>query len=213
MSPRINKEQLAQAQLEQWKRMTRYEQELSDKGYRYIAGVDEAGRGPLAGPVVAAAVIFPEGAYLPGLNDSKKLSEKRRFELEEQIKEQSLAWSCGMVNHLGIDRLNILNATKLAMQRALAKLTPLPDFVLIDGNTPLQIFLPQLCIVKGDSLSVSIAAASILAKCTRDRLMLQLDQQYPQYQFAKHKGYPTAQHKQLLREYGSCPIHRRSFKY
>lgn len=213
MSPRMSKEQKEQFQREQWQRMSCYEEELRNTGKKLIAGVDEAGRGPLAGPVIAAAVILPKDAYLPGLNDSKKLSEKRRFELEKQIKAQAVAWSCSIGNHLLIDRINILNASKLAMVRAIRKLQTQPDFVLIDGNMHLDTLVPQMSIVKGDSLSVSIAAASILAKCARDRLMVQLDQVYPQYQFAQHKGYPTALHKQLLREYGFSPIHRRSFKY
>lgn len=213
MSPRMRKEQKAQFEWEQWQRMCCYEKEMQAAGYMRIVGVDEAGRGPLAGPVVAAAVILPDDAYLPGLNDSKKLSEKRRLELEQQIKEQALAWSCSIANHLLIDRINILNASKLAMLRAIHKLQTQPDFILIDGNMGLDSPLPQRSIIKGDSLSVSIAAASILAKCTRDRLMLQLDQIYPEYKFAQHKGYPTAQHKEILREQGPCPIHRRSFRY
>ncbi|MDO4732129.1 MAG: ribonuclease HII [Bacillota bacterium] len=213
MNAAQRKEEKARKELEQWQHMCLYEEELRKAGKRLIAGVDEAGRGPLAGPVIAAAVILPEEAYLPGLNDSKKLSEKRRLELEQQIKRTALSWACSSANHLLIDRINILNASKLAMERALKKLKKQPDFVLIDGNMQLKLSLPQKTIIKGDSLSVSIAAASILAKCARDRLMLQLDSRYPQYYFAKHKGYPTALHKECLQNYGPSPVHRLSFKY
>lgn len=213
MSPRLNAAQKEAQNWEQWQRMSSFEQELRAQGKQFIAGVDEAGRGPLAGPVAAAAVILPPDAYLPGLNDSKQLSEKSRLELEQQIKEQALAWACAIVNHRVIDRINILEATKLAMEKALAKLEQRPDFLLIDGTIRLPIETEQEALIKGDGRSVSIAAASILAKCTRDRMMLQMDRRFPEYQFAKHKGYPTPLHKQLLREYGPSPIHRRSFKY
>lgn len=213
MSPRLNAAQKEAQNWEQWQRMSSFEQELRAQGKQFIAGVDEAGRGPLAGPVAAAAVILPPDAYLPGLNDSKQLSEKSRLELEQQIKEQALAWACAIVNHRVIDRINILEATKLAMEKALAKLEQRPDFVLIDGTIRLPIETEQEALIKGDGRSVSIAAASILAKCARDRMMLQMDRRFPEYQFAKHKGYPTPLHKQLLREYGPSPIHRRSFKY
>ena len=213
MSPRLNAAQKEAQNWEQWQRMSSFEQELRAQGKQFIAGVDEAGRGPLAGPVAAAAVILPPDAYLPGLNDSKQLSEKSRLELEQQIKEQALAWACAIVNHRVIDRINILETTKLAMEKALAKLEQRPDFLLIDGTIRLPIEMEQEALIKGDGRSVSIAAASILAKCTRDRMMLQMDRRFPEYQFAKHKGYPTPLHKQLLREYGPSPIHRRSFKY
>ena len=205
--------QRSQTQKAQWQRMSIYENALWRQGVQLIAGVDEAGRGPLAGPVAAAAVILPKDAYLPGLNDSKQLSEKRRLELEKQIKAVALSWSCKLVSHQIIDRINILNATKVAMERAILALELCPDYIFMDGNIQLSLNLPQQSIIKGDSLSVSIAAASILAKCTRDRFMIQLDQVYPEYQLAKHKGYPTPLHKQLLRQYGLSPIHRRTFKY
>ena len=196
----------------QWQNMNKYEDELSKSGATFIAGVDEAGRGPLAGPVAAAAVILPRNAYIPSLNDSKKLSEKRRLILEDEIKQQAIAWSCVMINPDIIDQINILEATKLAMIQAIHELTHPPQHVLTDAVI-LDIDIPQTNIIKGDALSVSIAAASIIAKNTRDRLMYEYDKLYPQYHFAKHKGYPTALHKEALRQYGPCPIHRKSFKY
>ena len=204
-----NKEKLA---LEKWQQMSLYEKALNAKGYLYIAGVDEAGRGPLAGPVTAAAVILSPDTYLPGLNDSKQLSEKKREQLAIQIKETAIAWACVSVDHATIDRINILQATKLAMKQALAELSPQPDYVLLDALT-LDIALPQEGIIKGDALSVSIAAASIIAKTTRDHLMQEYDHLYPEYQFGKHKGYPTPLHKELLRQYGFSPIHRRTFRF
>ena len=196
----------------QWQNMNKYEDELSKSGANFIAGVDEAGRGPLAGQVAAAAVILPRNAYIPSLNDSKKLSEKRRLILEDEIKQQAIAWSCVMINPDIIDQINILEATKLAMIQAIHELTHPPQHVLTDAVI-LDIDIPQTNIIKGDALSVSIAAASIIAKNTRDRLMYEYDKLYPQYHFAKHKGYPTALHKEALRQYGPCPIHRKSFKY
>ena len=192
--------------------MSKYEEELWSSGIDYIAGLDEAGRGPLAGPVTAAAVILPKGCLIPGLNDSKKLSEKKRLTLEKEIKAQAIAWSCASVNHRIIDNINILEASRLAMTRAIAKLSILPQHLLIDA-VKLDIDIPQTSINHGDALSISIAAASMIAKNTRDRLMVLMDAKWPQYGFAAHKGYPTAAHKQALREYGYCPIHRRSFKY
>ena len=174
-----------------------------------IVGVDEAGRGPLAGPVVAAAVLLCEGG-ITGLDDSKKLSAKRRAELEAQIKARC-RWGVGEASVEEIDRINILQATFLAMERAMAQLAPPPELALIDGNRSKDFGLPVRTIVKGDSLSASIAAASILAKVTRDRLMEQYDEQYPQYGFAVHKGYGTKRHYAALREYGPCPIHRQTF--
>lgn len=206
-------EQRTQAQQALWQRMNAYETNLWQQNIHLIAGVDEAGRGPLAGPVAAAAVILPMDAYLPGLKDSKQLSEKHRLELEQQIKEIALTWSCKLISHQIIDQINILNATKLAMERAIEALQPRPEYVLIDGNIHLPLTIPQQGIIKGDNLSVSIAAASVIAKCTRDRFMCQVDKVYPEYQLAKHKGYPTALHKELLHQYGPSPIHRRTFKY
>ena len=179
--------------------------------YGCFAGVDEAGRGPLAGPVCAAAVILPKGLVIDGLNDSKKLTDKKRRELYDVITQSAVSYGIAMASEQEIDEINILQATFLAMQRALDKLAVKPDLALIDGNRAKDFGLPVRTIVKGDSLSASIAAASILAKVTRDRLMEQLDAQYPQYGFAVHKGYGTRRHYAALREYGPCEIHRQTF--
>lgn len=176
-----------------------------------IAGVDEVGRGPLVGAVVTAAVILDPARPIVGLADSKKLSEKKRLVLFEEIKEKALAWSLGRAEPHEIDELNILHATMLAMQRAVAGLSITPEFVLIDGNRCPALPMPAQAVVKGDSKVAEISAASILAKVTRDREMAELDAQYPQYGFAKHKGYPTADHLRLLAEHGAIAEHRRSF--
>lgn len=176
-----------------------------------IAGVDEVGRGPLVGAVVTAAVILDPARPIVGLADSKKLSEKKRLALFDEIKEKALAWSLGRAEPHEIDELNILHATMLAMQRAVAGLPITPEFVLIDGNRCPALPMPAQAVVKGDSKVAEISAASILAKVTRDREMAQLDAQYPQYGFAKHKGYPTADHLRLLAEHGAIAEHRRSF--
>lgn len=176
-----------------------------------IAGVDEVGRGPLVGAVVTAAVILDPARPIVGLADSKKLSEKKRLALFEEIKEKALAWSLGRAESHEIDELNILHATMLAMQRAVAGLPITPEFVLIDGNRCPALPMPAQAVVKGDSKVAEISAASILAKVTRDREMAELDTQYPQYGFAKHKGYPTADHLRLLAEHGAIAEHRRSF--
>ena len=188
-----------------------YEREAFDAGIRLICGVDEAGRGPLAGPVCAAAVILPPGLEIPGLNDSKKLTDKKRRELYDIMIEQAVSYGIAFASEQEIDEINILQATFLAMERAMQKLSPQPELALIDGNRTKDFGLPVRTIVKGDSLSASIAAASILAKVTRDRLMEEYDAQYPQYGFEKHKGYGTAAHYAAIREYGACPIHRPSF--
>ena len=188
-----------------------YENRCWEAGYETVCGVDEAGRGPLAGPVCAAAVILPRGLDIPGLNDSKKLTAKRREALYDIITEQALAYGIAFASEQEIDEINILQATFLAMERAMAQLAPPPELALIDGNRSKDFGLPVRTIVKGDSLSASIAAASILAKVTRDRLMEQYDEQYPQYGFAVHKGYGTKRHYAALREYGPCPIHRQTF--
>ncbi len=190
----------------------RYERDLYQRGIHFPAGLDEAGRGPLAGPVVAAAVILPEACEILGLNDSKKLAEKKRLVLEPIIKERAIAWALGAVSAKVIDRINILEASKLAMERAVRNLGITPEFLLLDGNFYIHSDLEQKPIIKGDSLSASIAAASILAKCHRDRLMLYYHQRYPQYGFDRHKGYPTVFHRQVLRELGRCPIHRLTFR-
>jgi len=182
-----------------------------EEGYKIICGVDEAGRGPLAGPVVAAAVILPPHAEIPGLKDSKKLSDKRRRELFPVIKEQAVAYGIGVATHEEIDEINILQATYLAMERALAKLSVKPDLALIDGNREKDFGLPVRTVVKGDSLSASIAAASVLAKVTRDDMMLELAETYPGYGFEIHKGYGTKAHYAALTEQGACPIHRMTF--
>ena len=188
-----------------------YEREAFAKGYQAVCGVDEAGRGPLAGPVCAAAVILPAGLVIDGLNDSKKLTDKKRRELYDVITQNAVSDGIAKASEREIDEINILPATFLAIQRALDKLSVKPDLALIDGNRAKDFGLPVRTIVKGDSLSASIAAASILAKVTRDRLMEELDETYPQYGFAVHKGYGTKRHYEALREYGPCPIHRRTF--
>ena len=179
---------------------------------RTIAGVDEAGRGCLAGPVVAGAVILDENRPIHGLRDSKALSEKRRNELFEQIREKALAYSVGMTAAEEIDRINILRAALLAMEKAVLSLGRKPDFLLIDGNSKTSLPIRQKAIIKGDSKCASIAAASIVAKVTRDRMMTEIEREYPGYGFSRHKGYPTKEHLGALRNLGPCPIHRKSFK-
>ena len=191
--------------------MLEYEALYISQGYRAVCGVDEAGRGPLAGPVCAAAVIFPEGLVIEGVDDSKKLTEKKRELLFDIIKEKALAYSVAWASVEEIEEMNILNAAMLAMKRAVENLSVKADFALIDGNKTPQLTIPCLAIVKGDALSQSIAAASILAKVSRDRLMLELAKKYPQYHFEKHKGYGTKVHRDALLEYGPCEIHRPSF--
>ena len=195
--------------------MVGYDYELNalQNGYRSVCGIDEAGRGPLAGPVLAAAVILPEGLVIDGLDDSKKLSEKKRERLFDVIKECALDWSVASASHDEIDELNILNASMLAMKRAAQGLTRVrPDFALIDGNrVPDGLFCNAEAIIGGDAKSASIAAASVLAKVSRDRFMITLDEKYPEYEFARHKGYPTALHRELLLKYGPCEEHRRTF--
>jgi ribonuclease HII len=180
-------------------------------GVNLLCGVDEAGRGPLAGPVCAAAVILPKELVIPGLNDSKKLSDKRRRELYDIITQQAVSYGIAFATAEEIDEINILQATFLAMERAMAQLDPKPELALIDGNRAKDFGLPVQTIVKGDSLSASIAAASILAKVTRDRYMEELAEQYPRYGFEVHKGYPTKRHYAAIAEFGPCPAHRRTF--
>ncbi|WP_224963341.1 ribonuclease HII [Geomonas subterranea] len=181
------------------------------RGYARIAGVDEAGRGPLAGPVVAAAVILPTGLVLPGVNDSKQLTEGKREELFDVIHREALAVGVGIGDHALIDRINILQATLSAMSDAVRGLSVNPDFLLIDGISSVPMNIPQRTVKKGDSLSLSIAAASIIAKVTRDRMMVEYDARFPGYGFASHKGYGAASHLAAIAELGPCPIHRRSF--
>ena len=192
-------------------KMKEYENQAREKGFKLIAGVDEAGRGPLAGPVCAAACILPEDVYIEGINDSKKLSEKKREELFEKIKSVALAYNIEMVDEKVIDEVNILNATYIAMNRAVDGLDKKPDYVLIDGNRISGMEIPHETVVKGDTKSISIAAASILAKVTRDRFITQMDEKYPEYNFKKHKGYGTKEHTEAILKYGPCPIHRKTF--
>lgn len=187
------------------------ENEIYAEGFSLICGVDEAGRGPLAGPVYAAAVILPRDAAIEGLNDSKKLTEKKREALFDVITERALTYGIASASVEEIEKLNILNATFLAMNRAIDKLDPIPELALIDGNRSTGIAMPSRCVVKGDSRCADIAAASILAKVSRDRYMLTLAEKYPQYHFEQHKGYGTKLHYEALREYGPSPEHRPSF--
>lgn len=191
--------------------MWQIEDSYYSQGYQVICGVDEAGRGPLAGPVCAAAVILPKHLDIPGLTDSKKLTDKKRRELFPLIQDQAVAYGIGLASQEEIDEINILQATFLAMERALAQLQVRPNLALIDGNREREFGVPVQTVVKGDSLSASIAAASVLAKVTRDDLMMELAQQYPQYGFEIHKGYGTKAHYEALRQYGASPIHRKSF--
>ena len=189
-----------------------FEKAAVNSGFSCICGVDEAGRGPLAGPVCAAAVILPEGAVIEGLDDSKKLTEKKREKLYDIIKETAVAYSVAYGTLEEIENVNILEATYLAMNRAIEGLSVKPDFALIDGNrVPRGIKIPCETIVKGDSKSMSVAAASVLAKVTRDRLMLEYDKKYPEYNFKKHKGYGTKEHTELIKQSGPCEIHRLTF--
>lgn len=192
-------------------KMWEIENECFADGFQCICGVDEAGRGPLAGPVCAAAVILPPNMEIPGLNDSKKLSDKKRRELVPVIKESALAYGIAFADEKEIDSVNILQATFLAMERAIAQLSVKPDLALIDGNREKDFGLPVKTVIHGDSLSASIAAASVLAKVTRDDLMLEIAKEYPQYNFEIHKGYGTKAHYAALQQHGPCPIHRMSF--
>lgn len=192
-------------------KMLEYEKGLYSKGYEYICGIDEAGRGPLCGPVVAAAVILKKGDKIEGVNDSKKLSEKKREALFEVIKERAVAYSVGIVDEKTIDEINILEATRLAMKKAVEGLKQKPDYALVDAEKKVPIDVPYMPIIKGDALSESIAAASIIAKVTRDHMVMELDKQYPEYNFGKNKGYGTKEHTEAIKKYGLCPAHRRSF--
>lgn len=189
----------------------KYENEALSKGYNNICGVDEAGRGPLAGPVCAAAVILHKGEIIEGVNDSKKLTEKKREALYDVIKEKAVAYSIAFASVEEIEEMNILNATMLAMKRAVEGLEVPADYAMIDGNKIPDLNIPAECVVKGDANSMSIAAASILAKVTRDRLCAEYETEYPQYGFAKHKGYGTKLHREMILKYGPCKIHRMSF--
>ena len=205
---KISEEKLA-LERQRLEGMREFENKYSDLGA--VAGIDEAGRGPLAGPVVAAAVILPKDIFLPFLNDSKKVTEKRRDVLFDQIKQEALAYGIGIASNALIDEINMLQATYEAMREAISKLNKTPDILLVDAVHIPDINIKQVGIVKGDAKSVNIAAASILAKVTRDRLMLEYDKIYPEYGFASNKGYGTAKHIEALKAYGACDIHRRSF--
>ncbi|NLJ88163.1 MAG: ribonuclease HII [Epulopiscium sp.] len=201
-----------QLELERIKEISKYENNYYNKGLEYIAGVDEAGRGPLAGPVVAAAVILPKDAVILGINDSKKLSLIKREELFEIINKEALSISIGIIDPQTIDRINILQATFKAMRKAIDGLSIRPDMILVDGNNSItDISIPQKKIIKGDQKSISIAAAAIVAKVTRDRLMDEFHKLYNDYGFNKHKGYGTKEHIEAIKKYGLCPIHRLSF--
>lgn len=192
--------------------LKKIEQGYYDSGLTYLCGIDEAGRGPLAGPVAVAAVILPRDSMIEGVNDSKKVSEKKRELLYEQIIAEAISYSVAIIDEKEIDRINILNATKVGVTTAIQGLSVRPDRILVDALTGIDTCqIPYDSIIKGDAKCYSIAAASILAKVTRDRIMRKMDEQYPLYGFEKHKGYGTAAHIQAIREYGLCPIHRRSF--
>ncbi len=203
--------QSEEKEIERLKLMSIYEREVALQGYRHVAGIDEAGRGPLAGPVVAACVMLPTNCLIAGLNDSKKLSAAQREKLYEVIAEKAVSISIGIVDEKCIDNMNILNATKLAMRSAVEQMKPKPDMLLIDAVSLKDVNIAQLPIIKGDSLSISIAAASIVAKVTRDRMIVKADDIYPQYGFKRHKGYGTEEHINAIKKYGICPIHRVSF--
>ena len=192
--------------------MNVFELARQQSGYKQIAGIDEAGRGALAGPVIAAAVILPTHCNINGLRDSKQLSPKQRAYLFDEIHNVAVSIGIGSADHRVIDRLNVLEATLLAMQEAIGKLTPPPDYLLVDGLNLPEVGIVGEAIPKGDSRSYSIAAASIIAKVTRDRLMVELDPIYPNYGFSRHKGYPTSQHRQAIAQFGASDIHRRTFK-
>jgi len=192
--------------------MWQIEKKVRQKGYAQIAGIDEAGRGPLAGPVVSAAVILPHDFSCSGITDSKKLSEKKRHLFFPRIMQQAVAVGVGICDHKEIDTANILAAALLSMKRAVRNLDITPDFLLVDGNFPISTDISQQTVIKGDTKSISIAAASIIAKVTRDRIMTTLHQTYPLYNFIQHKGYPTVFHIKALLDHGPCPVHRKTFK-
>jgi len=201
-----------QKEIERLIELSKFENEYHEKGYELIGGIDEAGRGPLAGPVVAACVVLPKDCIIEGVNDSKKLSEKKREELYEEITQKALAWGVGIMDNNVIDEMNILNATRKAMTTAIEELETKPDFIFIDAEKRVDTQgIPYLPIVKGDALSISIAAASIIAKVTRDRMMKEYDKIFPCYGFEKHKGYGTKEHTQAIKENGLSMIHRKTF--
>ncbi len=197
---------------ERLKKLKEIDKEWFKKGAKKICGIDEAGRGPLAGPVVVAAVIMPQDSMIEGVNDSKKVSERKREKLYEEITSSAIAWGVGIIDQKEIDEINILNATKKGLTKALTELSQKPDIILVDALTGINtIGIPYESIIKGDAKSYSIAAASIVAKVTRDRIMRQWSEVYPQYGFEKHKGYGTAAHIKAIKENGICPLHRKTF--
>ncbi len=204
---KLSHEEEIKRQSEMWL----YEIEKKNEGYKFVAGVDEAGRGPLAGPVFAACVILPDDCIIDGINDSKKLSEKKREQLFEEITKKAITYSIASIDEKIIDEVNILNATHMAMNKAVDEMMIKPDYVLIDGNSIKNMTTPHETIVKGDAKSISIAAASILAKVSRDRFICEIADKYPEYEFEKHKGYGTKVHTDALKKYGPCEIHRKSF--
>ncbi len=192
--------------------LKQYECELRSKGYKYICGIDEAGRGPLAGPVVVASVIMPENSMIEGVNDSKKVSEKKREKLYDLILEEAISYGVGIIGQDEIDEINILNATKKGLTMSLKELIQKPDLIIVDALTHIDTLgIPYESIIKGDAKCYSISAASIIAKVTRDRIMREWDKIYPQYGFVQHKGYGTSAHINAIKEYGPCPLHRKSF--
>jgi len=208
-SDKVNSRQ--EKEMQRLHEMYKFEREAFQQGIRYVAGIDEAGRGPLAGPVVAACVMLPENCLIEGVNDSKKLSASKREKLYEIIMEKAISVGVGIVDEKTIDEINILNAAKLAMKKAVEQVAPAPELLLIDALELSDLYIPQKSIIKGDATCFSIAAASIIAKVTRDRMLDELDDMYPVYGFKKHKGYGTAQHIDAIKKYGICPIHRISF--
>ena len=203
---------MKEKEVERLEKLKEIEEGLYEKGMKKICGIDEAGRGPLAGPVVVAAVIMPKDSMLEGVNDSKKVSEKKREKLYEEITSSAIAWGVGIIEPREIDEINILNATKKGLTTALSELTQKPDIILVDALTGIDTLgIPYQSIIKGDAKSYSIAAASIIAKVTRDRIMKQWDEIYPEYGFEKNKGYGTKVHIEVIKNQGICPIHRKSF--
>lgn len=203
---------MKEKELERLTNLKNVEKEMHEKGIKYIAGIDEAGRGPLAGPVVVASVIMPEDSMIEGVNDSKKVSEKKRETLYDLIIEEAISYSVAIIGQDEIDEINILNATKKGLTTCVKELDVKPDLIIVDALNKIDTLgIPYESIIKGDAKCYSIAAASILAKVTRDRIMREWDKVYPQYGFATHKGYGTAKHIAAIKEYGLCPIHRRSF--
>ena len=203
---------MKEKELQRLTELKKIEQEIYDQGKEYICGIDEAGRGPLAGPVVVASVIMPKDSMIEGVNDSKKVSEKKREKLYDQIIEEAISYSVGIVDQKEIDRVNILNATKAGLTESIKGLKTKPDIILVDALTGIDTCgIPYMPIIKGDAKCYSIAAASIIAKVTRDRIMRQWHEVYPEYNFIQHKGYGTAAHIAAIKEYGLCPLHRLSF--